>query len=158
MYQLRFLKFVTVAICLWVCQGSLVGAEQVGAVDRAKDSCSILRLTGGEFTPNSSIPLTRLTGVFSVVVKCGSARNLRISLSQMNIHNAGTKIQVVGGTGIFASANAATTADSITIPISSTQSSGGDSVKVRVDLVAPSGKMLAAGNDYRVVVKANLDP
>jgi hypothetical protein len=158
MYQLRLLKFVTVAICLWVCQASLVGAEQVGSVDRAKDSCIILRLTGGEFTPNSSIPLTRLTGAFSVVVKCGSSRNLRISISQRNIHNAGTKIQVVGSTGIFASVNAATTADSITIPISSTQSSGGDSVKVRVDLVAPSGKMLEAGNDYRIVVKVNLDP
>jgi hypothetical protein len=158
MYQLRLLKFVTVAICLWVCQGSLVGAEQVGSVDRAKDTCSILRLTGGEFTPNSSVPLTRLTGAFSVVVKCGSSRNLRITISQMNIRNAGTKIQIVGGSGIFASANAATTADSITIPISSTQSSGGDSVNVRVDVVAPSGKMLEAGNDYRIVFKADLDP
>jgi hypothetical protein len=158
MYQLRFLKFVTVAICLWVSQGSLVKAEQVETVDRAKDSCSILRLTGGEFTPNSSVPLTRLTGAISVVVKCGSSRNLRISISQTNIHNAGTKIQVMGGTGIFAGANASTTANSITIPISSTQSSGGDSVNVRVDLVAPSGKMLTAGNDYRIVVKVNLDP
>jgi hypothetical protein len=158
MYQLRLLKFVTVAVCLWVSQGSLVAAEQVGAVDRAKDSCIILRLTGGEFTPNSSVPLTRLTGAFSVVVKCGSPRNLRISISQMNIHNAGTKIQIVGGTGIFASANTATNANSITIPISSTQSIGGDSVNVRVDLVAPSGKMLEAGNDYRVGVKADLDP
>jgi hypothetical protein len=143
MYQLRLLKFVTVAIGLWVCQGSLVCAEQVGAVDRA---------------PNSSVPLTRLTGAFSVVVKCGSPRNLRISISQMNIHNAGTKIQIVGGSGIFASANTATNANSITIPISSTQSIGGDSVNVRVDLVAPSGKMLEAGNDYRVGVKADLDP
>jgi hypothetical protein len=158
MYQLRFFKFVTVAICLWVGQASLVRAEQVGAVDLAQDSCSILRLTGGEFTPNSSVPLTSLTGTFSVVVKCGSSRNLRISLSQMNVRNAGTKIRIVGGSGIFASANAATTGNSITIPISSTQSSGGDSVNVRVDLVAPSGKMLEAGNDYRIVVKADLDP
>jgi hypothetical protein len=158
MYQLRFFKFVTVAICLWVSQGSLVGAEQVGTVDRAKDSCSILSLTGGEFTPNSSMPLTRLTGLLSVVVKCSGYRNLRISLSQMNIRNGWTKIQVVGGTGVFAGATASTTGDSITIPVSSTQSSGGDSVKVRVDLVAPSGKPLEAGNDYRIVVKASLDP
>jgi hypothetical protein len=158
MYQLRFLKFVTVAIGLWVCQGSLVSAEQIGSVDRAKDSCSILRITGGEFIPNASNPPTRLTGAFSVVVQCGSSRNLRISLSQMNIHNAGTKIQIVGGSGVFASVMTTTTADSITIPISSTQSSGGDSVNVRVDLVAPSGRMLEAGNDYRIVVIADLDP
>jgi hypothetical protein len=158
MCQLRFFKFVTVAICLWVSQGSIVGAEQVRVVDLAQDSCSILSLTGGEFTPNSSIPLTRLTGVLSVVVKCGVPRNLRISLSQMNIRNGWTKIQVVGGTGIFAGATASTTADTITIPISNTQSSGGDSVKIRVDLLAPSGKMLEAGNDYRIAVKANLDP
>jgi hypothetical protein len=158
MYQLRFLKIITVASCLWVSQVHLVGAEQFGSVNPAKDTCRILSLTGGELTPNSSIPLTRLTGVFSIVVKCDSARNLRITFSQMNIRNAWAQIQFVGGTGIFASVMTNPAADSITIPISSTQSSGGDSGKIRVDLVAPGGKLLEAGNDYRIVVKADLDP
>ncbi len=156
MYQLRFLKFVTVALCLWVCQGNVAQAEQTGVKTQNgnANTCRIDSLTAGELSPISDPP-TGLTGILAVAISCrGSVTgNLQLTLNPAVIYNGGVKMQFVSGTGVLASANTNSVTNTITIPVNSQGVTTGNG-RVRVDIVAPSDELLQPANNYSLVMTA----
>jgi hypothetical protein len=156
MYQLRFFKFVTVAICLWVSQGHVAQAEQTGVSppNGNANTCRIDSLTAGELLPISDPP-TGLTGTFAVAISCkGSVMgNLKLTLNPAVIYNGGVKMQFVNGTGVLASVNTNSAIGTITIPINSQGVTTGNG-RVRVDIVAPSDELLQPANNYALVITA----
>jgi hypothetical protein len=156
MYQLRFLKFVTVALCLWVCQGNVTQAEQTGVKtpNGNANTCRIDNLMAGELSPISDPP-TGLSGILTVAISCqgNAVGNLQLTLNPAVIYNGGIKMQFLNGTGVLASANTNSVTNTITIPINSqgvTTSNG----RVRVDIVAPSDELLQPANNYSLVMTA----
>ena len=154
MYRANFFKLVTVASCLWVSQGNYAQAEQVGLVAQAVNTCQIDSFTAGELLPVSNPP-TGLTGTFSIAISCtGTASgNLLLTLNPSVVNNGGAKMQFVSMSGVLAGANTNPSTNTITVPISSQGNQTGNG-SVRVDIVAPSGKLLTSANNYKLVVTA----
>jgi hypothetical protein len=157
MYRANFLKVVTVAGWLWVSQGNYAQAEQVGLVAQAVNTCQIDSFTAGELLPVSNPP-TGLTGTFSIAISCtGTASgNLLLTLNPSVVYNGGAKMQFVNKSGLLAGANTNPSTTTITVPISSQGNQIGNGL-VRVDIVAPSSKLLRAANSYKLVVTAALN-
>jgi hypothetical protein len=156
MYQLRFFKFVTVAICLWVSQGNVAQAEQTGikTPNGNANTCRIDSLTAGELSPISDPP-TGLTGMLTVAISCkGSvAGNLQLNLNPAVVYNGGVKMQFVNGSGVLASANTNSATNTINIPVNSQGATTGNA-RVRVDIVAASDELLQPANNYSLVITA----
>jgi hypothetical protein len=156
MYQLRFLKFVPVALCLWVCPGNVSQAEQTGVKTQNGNAstCRIDNLTAGDLSPISDPP-TGLTGIFTIAISCkGNVMgNLQLTLNPAVIYNGGVRMQFVNGTGVLASANTNSVTNTITIPINSQGVTTGNG-RVRVDIVAPSDELLQPANNYALVMTA----
>jgi hypothetical protein len=156
MYQLRFFKFVTVAICLWVSQGNVAQAEQTGikTPNGNANTCRIDSLTAGELSPISDPP-TGLTGMLTVAISCkGSVvGNLQLNLNPAVVYNGGVKMQFVNGSGVLASANTNSATNTINIPVNSQGATTGNA-RVRVDIVAASDELLQPANNYSLVITA----
>lgn len=157
MYRSQFFKLVTVASWLWVGQGNSAQAEQMGLVAQAVNTCRIDSVVNEELLPVSN-PATGLTGTFSVAVRCtGTASgNLLLTLNPSVVYNGGAKMQFVSKSGLLAGANTNPSTTTITVPISWKDNQTGNAV-VRVDVMAPSGKLLNAANNYQLVVTAALN-
>lgn len=154
MYRAQFFKFVTVASLLVVSQGNHVQAEQVGFIAQAvaENTCQIDSLTGSELITVAN-PSTGLTGNISIVISCkGNATGtLLLTLNPSVVYNGGAKMQFVSKSGVLAGAGDSPSTNVITVPITSTGNQTGNAV-VRVDIVAPSGKLLRAASNYNLVV------
>jgi hypothetical protein len=156
MYQLRFLKFVTVAICLWVGQGNVAQAQQTGVKtpNGSPNTCRIDSLTAGELSPISDPP-TGLTGMLAIAISCKGnvVGNLQLTLNPAVTYNGRVKMQFVSGFGVLASANTNSVTNTITIPVNSQGATTGNG-RVRVEIVAPSDELLNPANNYSLVMTA----
>lgn len=158
MYRAQVLNFITVTSCLWVSQGNYAQAEPMGLIAQSTNdnTCQIDSFTAEELSPTSNPP-TGLTGTFSIAVSCtGTASgNLLLTLNPSVVYNGGAKMQFVNKSGVLAGANTNPSTNTITVPISSQGNQTGTG-SVRVDIVAPSGKLLQAANNYKLVINAVL--
>jgi hypothetical protein len=156
MYRSQFIQFVTVASWLWVSPENLARSEQFGSIAQngSDNTCQIDRFIAEELSPISNPP-TGLSGVASIAISCrGTASgNLLLTLNPSVVHNGGAKMQFVRQSGVLAGANTNPATSAITVPISSQGSQTGNG-RVRVDIVAPSGKLLKVANDYKLVLTA----
>jgi hypothetical protein len=158
MYRANFFKLVTVAGCLWVSQENYAQAEQVGLVAQSVNTCQIDTAIVGELLPVSN-PSTGLTGTFSIAISCtGTASgNLLLTLNPSVVYNGGAKMQFVNKSGLLAGANTNPSTNTITVPISWQPDNQTGNGVVRVDIVAPSSKLLTAENNYKLVVTTALN-
>jgi hypothetical protein len=156
MYRSQFIQFVTVAGWLWASQGNLTHAEQFGfiAQNGNDNTCQIDRFIAEELLPISN-PATGLSGVASIAISCrGNATgNLILTLNPLVVYNGGAKMQFVSQSGVLAGATTNPATSTISVPISS-QGDRTGTATIRVEIVAPSGKLLKAANDYKLVLTA----
>jgi hypothetical protein len=155
--MILIIRLVTVAGWFWVCQGNIAQAEQVGLIAQNTNTCKIDSFTAGELLPVADLP-TGLTGTFSIAISCtGTASaNLLLTLNPSVVHNGGAKMQFVSKSGLLTGANTNPSPNTITVPISSQGNQTGNG-SVRLEIVAPSGKLLKAANNYKLVVTAALN-
>lgn len=156
MHWARFFKIVTVASWLWGGQGNLAQSGQVTS-NGNDNTCQIDRFTAGELLPVSDPP-TALTGEFSIAISCkGNAHgNLLLTLNSLTVYNGVAEMQFVVKSGILAGVSTSPSANTITIPVNS-QGNGVGNGQGRVNILAPSGSLLRAANDYKLVVTASFN-
>jgi hypothetical protein len=103
-------------------------------------------------------PPVELRGNLSIKIKCrgnGSSR-LRLTLNPRNVYNGEVRIRLVSSTGLLGGVSDSPTSNTLTIPFSWRGDENGIGL-LRVDIVAPSGKLLRAATDYSLVVNATID-
>ncbi|AFY91901.1 hypothetical protein [Chamaesiphon minutus] len=156
MYRSQFIQFVAVASWLWMSQENIARSEQFGLIAQNgnDNTCQIDRFIAEELLPNSN-PATGLRGLASIAVSCrgNASGNLLLTLNPSVVYNGGAKMQFVSQSGVLAGATTNPATSTISVPISSQGIQSGNG-SIRVAIVAPSGKLLKAARDYKLVLTA----
>lgn len=105
----------------------------------------------------NALPPTRLSTTLDLAVVCqgNASGNLSVTLESIVVHNGSGSMRFVNSSGLLAGANPNPTSTNITIPISS-QGDGRGNAQLMVEIVAPPGKLLRSGSDYRLSIGAAL--
>jgi hypothetical protein len=130
-------------------------------------SCNITSVGNGAFSEDPGTPATVLIATGgdrgTVVVQCNdSAKSLNLTINSGSsvVYNGTAKIRFNGETGIFEYVNqpALPSAGPITLLLANPTSSSGDTGRIQARIDAPTGKLLKAANDYKIVVDATITP
>jgi hypothetical protein len=148
----QFIKLVAIASWLWVSQGNIAHAEQMGLIAQASTACNVNSLTAGDLS-TSSLPPTGLTADVSIAITCpsGATGSLQLTLNPSVVNNGGAKMRFVTSSGVLSGASTTAVANTITVPISQGTGTG----IVRVDLAALNSKLLKSATDYKLIVTAD---
>jgi hypothetical protein len=159
MSKVDVLRIFTLAGLLWFPQIDSVRAnDDAPPAEIPDNSCTINSLQReGEMVAIADPPV-ELRGNLSVKISCRGSGNsrLRLTLNPVNVYNGEVRMQLVSSTGLLVGASNSQTQNTFTIPFS-WQGDGSGVGMFRVDIVAPSGKLLRAATDYSLVVNATFD-
>lgn len=146
--------------------------ESVSLSGSITPACTLATTNGG-FSENTTdpgvIPSTQLVanggGRGKVVVTCNGATSLNLNIaSNSNLYNGDPAIRFVGtANSIFpVLSNSSNPYKALGTPISVTllspTKSGGDTGFIEARILAPTGKLLKAADDYNLVVNVTITP
>jgi hypothetical protein len=152
-----------------ICYCKVAQAAPINYSGSVTASCTIHSVTDGNLSEElSNFPAIALvaTGLDRgvVKVKCNTTTNklnLAINSASTNVYNGTAKIRFNGGGGVFGIANSPNGVPStnpILVNLPTPTSASGDTGYIQVRVDAPSGKLLQAASDYKVVVDATIVP
>jgi hypothetical protein len=165
MRQAKLLTLAAVVGLSLINSGNSAHSQVANFPGTVPPSCT-LTSTDGTFSEDGT-PATLLVANGgdrgTVTVNCnqsGKSLSLTINTAASTVYNGTGKIRFGGTTGVFAGVNTPgfpTTAP-ITAAIANPTAAIGDVGRVQSQIEAPTGKLLKAANNYKLVVDATITP